>query len=272
MRRGPRCPGLSFRNGIFLPFSLSMRTAGGFWWQDSLNRRTLALKRLRLTLHRRRLVLNRRRLALNRRRLALNRRRLALNRRRLAGAQPAVTRRPALCGGLSVPEAGLKTAPPLPLSPSAFMAPPLRPVTRLTLLMPRARTPATGRNADVQQVLTRTVRCRLCFTHQFASRSPPTPLRSRVPLSGCKSSRSREVPGPLPPSLRSPELQGEGQGDLKIALRGGGGGGDMDARRRRGGGLEKWGSASGPLFYVRTDVGAKGAGTQMLARKFFFHQ
>ena len=47
----------------------------------------------------------------------------------------------------------------------------------------------------------------------------------------------------------------------------------MDARRRReGGGLEKWGSVSGPLFCVRTDVGAKGTGTQNLARKSFFHQ
>ena len=58
------------------------------------------------------------------------------------------------------------------------------------------------------------------------------------------------------------------QGNLKIALRGG----DMDARRRRGGGLEKWGSVSGTLFCVRTDVGAEGAGTQNLARKSFFHQ
>ena len=63
-----------------------------------------------------------------------------------------------------------------------------------------------------------------------------------------------------------------GLGNLKIA-RGGGGGGDMDARRRReGGGLEKWGSVSGALFCVRTDVGAKGTGTQNLARKSFFHQ
>ena len=56
-------------------------------------------------------------------------------------------------------------------------------------------------------------------------------------------------------------------GNLKIALRGGGG--DMDAG---GGGLEKWGSVSGPLFCVRTDVGAKGTGTQNWARKSFFHQ
>ena len=31
----------------------------------------------------------------------------------------------------------------------------------------------------------------------------------------------------------------------------GGGGADMDARRRRGGGLEKWGSVSGPLFLCK---------------------
>ena len=49
------------------------------------------------------------------------------------------------------------------------------------------------------------------------------------------------------------------------------GGGDMDARRRRGGGgLEKWGSVSGPLFCVRTDVGAKGTGTQKVGPKKFF--
>ena len=60
------------------------------------------------------------------------------------------------------------------------------------------------------------------------------------------------------------------EGDLKIALQGGGG--DMDARRRRGGGSEKWGSVSGPLFCVRMDVGAEGAGTEILARKSFFHQ
>ena len=36
-----------------------------------------------------------------------------------------------------------------------------------------------------------------------------------------------------------------------------------------GGGLEKWDSVSGPLFCVRTDVGAKGTGTQNLARKIF---
>ena len=65
---------------------------------------------------------------------------------------------------------------------------------------------------------------------------------------------------------------GERKGDLKIALRGGGGGGGVTwtPAEGRGGGLEKWGSASGPLFCVRTDVGAKGTGTQNLARKSFF--
>ena len=81
-------------------------------------------------------------------------------------------------------------------------------------------------------------------------------------------------PPPPPPRVA---FEGKGpqrrpQGDLKIAPQGGGGV-DMDARRRRGGGvLEKCGSVSGPLFCVRTDVGAKGAGIQILARKFFFHQ
>ena len=67
---------------------------------------------------------------------------------------------------------------------------------------------------------------------------------------------------PPPPASGRPENCSAG---------GGGGGGDMDARRRSGGGggLEKWGSVSGPLFCVRTDVGAKGAGTQMLARRVF---
>ena len=46
----------------------------------------------------------------------------------------------------------------------------------------------------------------------------------------------------------------------------------MGAQRRRGGGLQKWASVLGPLFCVRTDVAAKGAGTQILARKSFFHQ
>ena len=64
---------------------------------------------------------------------------------------------------------------------------------------------------------------------------------------------------------------GGGQGDLKIALRGGGGV-TWTPAEGGGGGLEKWGSVSGPLFCVRTDVGAEGAGTQNLARKSFFHQ
>ena len=65
------------------------------------------------------------------------------------------------------------------------------------------------------------------------------------------------------------------QGGPKIALRGGGGGDGMGARRRRGGGggaFQKWASVPGPLFCVRTDVATKGAGTQILARKNFFHK
>ena len=47
-----------------------------------------------------------------------------------------------------------------------------------------------------------------------------------------------------------------------------GGGDGMGARRRGGGGaFQKWASVPGPLFCVRTDVAAKGAGTQNLARK-----
>ena len=47
----------------------------------------------------------------------------------------------------------------------------------------------------------------------------------------------------------------------------------MGARRRRGGGgFQKWASVPGPLFGVRTDVATKGAGTQILARKIFFHK
>ena len=56
-------------------------------------------------------------------------------------------------------------------------------------------------------------------------------------------------------------------------LCGGGGGDGMGARRRRaGGGFQKWASVPGPLFCVRTDVATKGAGTQILARKIFFHE
>ena len=39
-----------------------------------------------------------------------------------------------------------------------------------------------------------------------------------------------------------------------------------------GGGFQKWPSVPGPLFCVRTDVATKGAGTQILARKIFFHE
>ena len=46
----------------------------------------------------------------------------------------------------------------------------------------------------------------------------------------------------------------------------------MSGRPGGGGGvrLEKWGSVSGPLFCVRTDVGAEGAGTQKFGPKRFF--
>ena len=40
----------------------------------------------------------------------------------------------------------------------------------------------------------------------------------------------------------------------------------------RGGGSQKWASVPGPLFCVRTDVATKGTGTQILARKIFFHE
>ena len=60
------------------------------------------------------------------------------------------------------------------------------------------------------------------------------------------------------------------KGGPKIALRGGDG---MGARRRRGGrGFQKWASVPGPLFCVRTVVATKGAGTQILAWKKFFHK
>ena len=39
-----------------------------------------------------------------------------------------------------------------------------------------------------------------------------------------------------------------------------------------GGGFQKWASVPGPLFCVRTDVATKCAGTQILARKIFFHE
>ena len=65
------------------------------------------------------------------------------------------------------------------------------------------------------------------------------------------------------PPLGPPPLGGP-----NIALWGGDG---MGARRRRGGGFQKWASVPAPLFCVRTDVATKGAGTQILARKIFFH-
>ena len=58
------------------------------------------------------------------------------------------------------------------------------------------------------------------------------------------------------------------KGGPKIALRGGDG---MGARRRGGGGFQKWASVPGPLFCAGTVVATKGAGTQILARKIFFH-
>ena len=39
-----------------------------------------------------------------------------------------------------------------------------------------------------------------------------------------------------------------------------------------GGGFQKWASVPGPLFCVWTVVATKGAGTQILARKIFFHK
>ena len=55
----------------------------------------------------------------------------------------------------------------------------------------------------------------------------------------------------------------------------GGGGGGMAWVPGEGGGggaFQKWASVTGPLFCVRTDVAAKGAGTQILAGKNFFHE
>ena len=49
------------------------------------------------------------------------------------------------------------------------------------------------------------------------------------------------------------------------------GGGMAWAPGEGGGGFQKWASVPGPLFYVRTVVATKGAGTQILARKNFFH-
>ena len=67
----------------------------------------------------------------------------------------------------------------------------------------------------------------------------------------------------------APPLKAPPFGGPKIALRGGDG---MGARRTRGGGFQKWGFVPGPMFCVRTDVATKGAGTQILARKIFFHK
>ena len=59
-------------------------------------------------------------------------------------------------------------------------------------------------------------------------------------------------------------------GGPKIALRGGGGWHGRPAKE--GEGFQKWASVPGPLFCVRTDVATKGAGTQILALKIFFHE
>ena len=78
--------------------------------------------------------------------------------------------------------------------------------------------------------------------------------------------------------LESARRGGSGKasfGGPKIALRGGGGGGGMAWAPGEGGGggggFQKWASVPGPLFCVRTVVAIKGAGTQILARKIFFH-
>ena len=75
-------------------------------------------------------------------------------------------------------------------------------------------------------------------------------------------SKTRQLCNVVPGNMGWPYLGGP-----KIALRGGDG---MGARRRRGGAFQKWASVPGPLFCVRTDVAAKGAGTQILAQKNFF--
>ena len=57
-------------------------------------------------------------------------------------------------------------------------------------------------------------------------------------------------------------------GDLKLLC----GGGVTWTPAEGGGGVGEMGFRVGPLFCVRTDVDAEGAGTQNLARKSFFHQ
>ena len=59
-------------------------------------------------------------------------------------------------------------------------------------------------------------------------------------------------------------------GGPKIALREGGMAWALG--EGGGGGFQKWASVPGPLFCVRTDVATKGAGTQILAWKNFFHE
>ena len=87
--------------------------------------------------------------------------------------------------------------------------------------------------------------------------------------SGMQRVRSAELP---PLYLLRRILQA--QCGPKIALRGGGGGmawapGEGGVG---GGGFQKWASVPGALFCVWTDVATKGAGTQILARKNFFHE
>ena len=69
--------------------------------------------------------------------------------------------------------------------------------------------------------------------------------------------------------------------DLLHGLGGGGigrpencfaGGGWHGRPAKEGGGFQKWASVPGPLFCVRTDVATKGAGTQILVWKNFFHE
>ena len=53
---------------------------------------------------------------------------------------------------------------------------------------------------------------------------------------------------------------------------GGGGGWHGRPAKEGGGAFQKWASVPGPLFCVRTFVAPKGAGTQFLAGKIFFHK
>ena len=74
----------------------------------------------------------------------------------------------------------------------------------------------------------------------------------------CQSGFDRRIRPPHPKAAR------------KLLCRGGG----MAWAPGEGGGgrFQKWASVPGPLFCVRTDVAAKGARTQILDRKIFFHE